>query len=69
MAGRAEFTAFVEGPADPAGIPPVAARWATAQEWIGSWEPNELDPTLEGLRDLARQVNGPDQHMYVWWWL
>jgi hypothetical protein len=45
----------------------VAERWATAQEWFGPWEPNELDPTVEGLRDLARQVSGPGQHMYMWW--
>jgi hypothetical protein len=48
-------------------IPAVSARWATAEEWIAPWEPGELDGTVEGLRDLARQVRLPDQHMYMWW--
>ncbi|WP_433076899.1 hypothetical protein ACQP1P_33140 [Dactylosporangium sp. CA-052675] len=48
-------------------IPAVAERWATSDEWIGTWEPHELDPTVEGLRDLARHVHGPGQHMYMWW--
>ncbi len=46
-------------------IPQVAAVWATAEEWGGSWEPGELDDTVEGLRDLAREVRLSDQHMYV----
>ncbi|MER7420348.1 hypothetical protein ABT346_26795 [Micromonospora peucetia] len=48
-------------------IPAVAARWATAEEWLGPWEPGELDATVLALRDLARQVHLPDQHLYVWW--
>lgn len=48
-------------------ISAVAARWATAEEWVGTWEPGELDDTVAGLRDLARQVRSPDQRMYVWW--
>ncbi|WP_328422043.1 hypothetical protein OG470_07360 [Micromonospora sp. NBC_00389] len=48
-------------------IAAVAARWATAEEWVGPWEPGELDDTVLGLRDLARKVCVPDQHMYVWW--
>lgn len=48
-------------------IAAVAARWATAEEWTGPWEPGELDDTILGLRDLAREVHPPDQHMYVWW--
>ena len=48
-------------------IPAVAARWATAEEWLGPWGPGELDATVLALRDLARQVNFPDQHLYVWW--
>jgi hypothetical protein len=47
-------------------ITDVAARWSTAEEWIGTWEPYEVDPTVEGLRDLARQVRGPEQHRYMW---
>jgi hypothetical protein len=47
-------------------IPAVAALWATADEWIGPWEPGELDDTVLGLRDLARQVS-TDHHLYVWW--
>jgi len=43
----------------------VAAVWANAEEWIGPWQPGELDPTVVGLRDLARLVSD-DQHMYVW---
>jgi hypothetical protein len=48
-------------------ITDVATRWSTAEEWIGTWEPYELDSTVEGLRDLARQVKNLDQHMYMWW--
>ncbi|MEV4134207.1 hypothetical protein AB0J72_18800 [Dactylosporangium sp. NPDC049742] len=48
-------------------IAPVAERWATSEEWLGPWEPHGLDSTVEGLRDLARCVHGPDQRMYVWW--
>jgi hypothetical protein len=47
-------------------IPAIAARWARAEEWVAPWEPGELDDTVRGLRDLARQVRPPDQHMYVW---
>jgi hypothetical protein len=28
-------------------------------------EANELDPTVEGLRDLAKQVKGAEQHTYM----
>jgi hypothetical protein len=45
----------------------VAERWATAEEWMGPWEPGELDPTVDGLCELARQVKDPEQHMYMWW--
>jgi hypothetical protein len=48
-------------------VPAVSARWATAEEWVGPWGPGELDSTVLGLRDLARQVRLPEQHMYVWW--
>ncbi len=48
-------------------IPEVAARWATAEDWGAPWGPGELDETVLQLRDLARQVRLPDQHMYVWW--
>ncbi|MEU6078694.1 hypothetical protein [Micromonospora sp. NPDC047074] len=48
-------------------IPAVAARWATAEEWVGPWAPGDLDSTVLALRDLARQVRLPDQHLYVWW--
>ncbi|GHJ42963.1 hypothetical protein Cs7R123_03050 [Catellatospora sp. TT07R-123] len=48
-------------------VPAVAARWATAEEWVGPWKDGELDSTVLGLRDLAREVRAPDQHMYVWW--
>jgi hypothetical protein len=48
-------------------IAAVAARWATAEEWVGEWGPGELDDTVLGLRDLAREVRLPDYHMYVWW--
>jgi hypothetical protein len=48
-------------------IAAVAERWATAEEWVAPWEPGELDSTVLGLRDLAREVRTPDQHMYMWW--
>jgi hypothetical protein len=48
-------------------IAAVAARWAPAEEWLGPWAPGELDDTVLGLRDLAREVRMPDHHMYVWW--
>jgi hypothetical protein len=48
-------------------IAPVAARWSTAEEWVAAWAPGELDETLRGLRDLAREVRSPDLHLYVWW--
>ncbi|GIJ44393.1 hypothetical protein Val02_12790 [Virgisporangium aliadipatigenens] len=48
-------------------IAPVAARWATAEEWGVEWAPGELDDTVRGLRDLAREVRFPEQHMYLWW--
>jgi hypothetical protein len=47
-------------------IPAIAARWAQAEEWVGPWEPGELDDTVRALRDLARQVRLPDQRMHVW---
>jgi hypothetical protein len=47
-------------------IPAVATRWAQAEEWVGPWAPGELDDTVRGLRDLAREVHLPDQHMFVW---
>jgi hypothetical protein len=27
----------------------------------------ELDQTVEGLCELARQIKGPEQHMHMWW--
>ncbi|MFF5235527.1 hypothetical protein [Dactylosporangium sp. NPDC000521] len=48
-------------------VPAVAQRWSTAEEWFGPWEQNELDDTVHGLCDLARRVQGRDDHMYMWW--
>jgi hypothetical protein len=48
-------------------VAPVAALWGTAEEWGGSVEPGELEGLVCELRDLAREVRGPDQHLYVWW--
>ncbi|MGI5184341.1 hypothetical protein ACQEVZ_49620 [Dactylosporangium sp. CA-152071] len=48
-------------------IPAVAAVWSRCEEWIGDWEPGELDDTVLGLRDLAREVTRPDLGMYMWW--
>jgi len=48
-------------------ITAVAARWAAAEEWGRPYEPGELDDTVRGLRDLAREAHLPDQHMYLWW--
>jgi hypothetical protein len=50
-------------------IPAIAARWSRAEEWAGPLGPGDLDDTVRGLRDLARQVRPPDQHMYVWFCL
>jgi hypothetical protein len=48
-------------------VAPVAASWATAEEWGGPLEPGTLDGLVLELRALAREVRSPDQHLYVWW--
>ena len=48
-------------------IAPVAAMWGPAEEWGGDIAPEELDEIVRDLRDLAREVRDPDQHLYVWW--
>ncbi|MBO4209006.1 hypothetical protein [Micromonospora echinofusca] len=35
-------------------IAAVAARWTTAEEWLGPWEPGQLDDTVLGLREQVR---------------
>ncbi|MFE9688706.1 hypothetical protein [Micromonospora sp. NPDC005806] len=47
-------------------VEPVAARWATAEEWVGDIDPEILAEIVVELRRVARQALADGVDAYCW---